>query len=74
LPFHIISFHCYSIPYFGAFGDELAPAVTDLVEASAPLDDLDGAFARFLRLDVANGDASVDTVRGYRQQATQAAT
>src|ERR671932_521014 len=25
-------------------------------------------FARFLRLDVANGDASLDTVRGYRSQ------
>jgi len=30
--------------------------------------DLDAAFARFLRLDVANGDASTDTVRGYRSQ------
>ncbi len=26
------------------------------------------AFARLLRLDVANGDASIDTVRGYRSQ------
>jgi site-specific recombinase XerD len=30
--------------------------------------DLEAASARFLRLDVANGDASVDTVRGYRSQ------
>ena len=32
------------------------------------LEDLDAAFARFLRLDVANGDAALDTVRGYRSQ------
>ena len=30
--------------------------------------EFDAAFARFLRLDVANGDASLDTVRGYRSQ------
>ncbi len=30
--------------------------------------DLDAAFARFLRLDVVNGDASPDTVRGYGTQ------
>jgi site-specific recombinase XerD len=30
--------------------------------------ELDSAFTRFLRLDVANGDASIDTVRGYRSQ------
>jgi site-specific recombinase XerD len=30
--------------------------------------DLDRAFANFLRIDVANGDASPDTVRGYRTQ------
>lgn len=30
--------------------------------------DLDAAFGRFLRLDVANGDASVDSIRGYRSQ------
>lgn len=30
--------------------------------------ELDGAFARFLRLDVANGEAAADTIRGYRSQ------
>src|ERR687886_2216494 len=35
---------------------------------AAPVADLDAAFARFLRLDVANGDAALDTVRGYRSQ------
>jgi site-specific recombinase XerD len=30
--------------------------------------DLDRAFAKFLRIDVANGDASPDTIRGYRTQ------
>lgn len=29
------------------------------------------AFATFLRIDVANGDASADTVRGYRVQVGQ---
>jgi site-specific recombinase XerD len=49
---------------------QLAPtAVTeDLLRKTAPVEDLDVAFARFLRLDVANGDASLDTVRGYRSQ------
>jgi integrase/recombinase XerD len=28
--------------------------------------DLDTAFADFLRIDVANGDASEDTITGYR--------
>jgi len=32
------------------------------------LADLDRAFAEFLRLDVANGDAAPDTIRGYRTQ------
>ena len=39
-----------------------------LALAPAAHDDLDAAFARFLRLDVANDDASADTVRGYRSQ------
>src|SRR5215211_1423768 len=30
--------------------------------------DLDRVFADFLRIDVAKGDASPDTVRGYRTQ------
>ena len=30
-----------------------------------------GAFAEFLRLDVANGDASTDTIRGYKTQVGQ---
>ncbi|GMA66310.1 tyrosine-type recombinase/integrase [Alicyclobacillus fastidiosus] len=33
--------------------------------------DLLDAFAEFLRLDVANGDASADTIRGYKTQVTQ---
>jgi len=31
-------------------------------------DALDATFARFLRLDVANGDAARETVRSYRGQ------
>jgi len=49
--------------------------MTDLVPVSttapAPTADLDRAFADFLRLDVANGDASADTIRGYRAQVAQ---
>jgi integrase/recombinase XerD len=37
----------------------------------ASVDDLDVAFADFLRLDCANGDASPDTIRGYRTQVAQ---
>lgn len=33
--------------------------------------DLMDAFADFLRLDVANGDASMDTIRGYKTQVGQ---
>ncbi len=40
----------------------------ELPERAVNDTDLDAAFARFLRLDVANGDASVDTIRGYRSQ------
>jgi site-specific recombinase XerD len=47
----------------------ITPGSTELLPAPAPPDpDLDAAFARFLRLDVANGDASTDTIRGYRSQ------
>jgi site-specific recombinase XerD len=43
--------------------------VSEQLPARGPTDlDLDAAFARFLRLDVANGDASLDTIRGYRSQ------
>src|SRR5712692_286577 len=36
---------------------------------SSPVGDaLDHAFARFLRLDVANGDAARETIRSYRGQ------
>ena len=38
------------------------PATRPRQTASA----LDAAFADFLRLDLANGDASEDTIRGYR--------
>jgi len=34
-------------------------------------DDLLDAFAQFLRIDVANGDASLDTIAGYRSQVAQ---
>lgn len=30
-----------------------------------------GTFAEFLRLNVANVDASMDTIRGYQTQVTQ---
>jgi hypothetical protein len=33
-----------------------------------PLNNLNAAFARFMRLDVANGDAWPHTIRGYRSQ------
>jgi site-specific recombinase XerD len=47
----------------------LAPGAPEVLPAPvAPDPDLDAAFARFLRLDVANGDASTDTIRGYRSQ------
>jgi site-specific recombinase XerD len=35
---------------------------------SRPASDLDAAFADFLRLDVASGDASDDTLRNYRSE------
>jgi site-specific recombinase XerD len=35
---------------------------------SRPTSDLDAAFADFLRLDVASGDASDDTLRNYRSE------
>lgn len=41
------------------------------ITAPATTAALDTAFAAFLRLDVANGDASPDTVRGYRAQVAQ---
>ena len=48
---------------------QVVAAAADLpAVVAAPVEDLDTAFARFLRLDVANGDASLDTVRGYRSQ------
>jgi hypothetical protein len=49
---------------------ELAPLGGDAHTTDAALvdSDLDVAFARCLRLDVANGDASIVTVRGYRSQ------
>lgn len=51
--------------------DTYRPTLSSGLPTSAPHDgsqDLDVAFARFLRLDVANGDASADTIRGYRSQ------
>ena len=52
----------------GSMNRHVRAAKVDLAPAPAPRDDLDAAFARFLRLDVANGDASLDTIRGYRSQ------
>lgn len=46
-------------------------AVNALANLSVNELQLDKAFARFLRLDVANGDASPDTIRGYRAQVSQ---
>jgi len=43
-----------------------APPVVDM--AAVVVTDFDRAFAEFLRVDVANGDASPDTIRGYRTQ------
>src|SRR5215471_21788170 len=45
---------------------ESSAAWAGLAEPSAA--DLDAAFARFLRLDVADGDAAPETVRSYRTQ------
>lgn len=42
-------------------GNEVSPVQPDFM----------GAFAEFLRLDVANGDASTDTIRGYKTQVAQ---
>ena len=49
---------------------QLAPADSGAsLGMIAPLEDLDAAFARFLRLDVANqANASLDTVRSYHSQ------
>lgn len=44
--------------------------ITELCLA-LPTDDLLDAFAQFLHLDVANGDASLDTIAGYRSQVQQ---
>jgi site-specific recombinase XerD len=43
----------------------------DVSERVPALAELDEVFADFLRLDVANGDASPDTIRGYRAQVGQ---
>lgn len=48
--------------------DELTIKTGELVNVQP---NLMGAFADFLRLDVANGDASMDTIRGYKTQVTQ---
>lgn len=47
--------------------DELA-VVGQQVEIAQSSSGLMDAFADFLRLDVANGDASMDTIRGYKTQ------
>jgi site-specific recombinase XerD len=45
--------------------DSLVKTETNEVQSHR---DLDKAFAEFLRIDVANGDASPDTIRGYLTQ------
>jgi site-specific recombinase XerD len=45
-----------------------APETAIVAASAGAAENLDAAFARFLRLDVANGDASPDTIRGYRSQ------
>ena len=45
---------------------EIVPTAR-LLEAGPPLD-MDAAFAEFLEIDVANGDATPDTVKSYRQE------
>ena len=48
---------------------EIVAVVADarLLEVGPPLD-MDAAFAEFLEIDVANGDATPDTVKSYRQE------
>lgn len=48
--------------------DELTITGREMVLPEPSLMD---AFAEFLRLDVANGDASMDTIRGYKTQVAQ---
>jgi site-specific recombinase XerD len=52
-------------PLSGALLPALGEPAADLAPTPA---DLDAAFARFLRLDVAAGDATPDTIRSYRAQ------
>lgn len=47
---------------------ELISVQNDVVSVQP---DLMGAFAEFLSLDVANEDASTDTIRGYKTQVGQ---
>jgi hypothetical protein len=42
--------------------------LTPVLPRAAPLADFHAAFADFLRVDVANGDASPDTMRNYRNE------
>jgi hypothetical protein len=57
------------LPSVPAMSLPITPGTPERLPAPAPPDpDLDAAFARFLRLDVANGDASTDMIRGYRSQ------
>ncbi|WDL97942.1 site-specific integrase [Alicyclobacillus sp. ALC3] len=48
--------------------DELVIVEQQVTSAQPSLTD---AFAAFLRMDVANGNAPADTVRGYKTQVTQ---
>ena len=54
--------------YFTQEEDIMAVVVVENIPSQAQMLD---AFANFLRIDVANGDASADTVRGYRVQVGQ---
>lgn len=57
-----------SVKKEGVTMDELVQ-VEGKIAAARP--DLMAAFAEFLDLDVANGDAAMDTIRGYKTQAHQ---
>jgi site-specific recombinase XerD len=54
--------------HVSALDRQPAPERATVAANTRAAEDLDAAFARFLRLDVANGDASVDTIRSYRSQ------
>jgi site-specific recombinase XerD len=60
--------HGLSRPRVSLAGPVTGPPRPKLPAPSPAGDALDHAFARFLRLDVANGDAARETIRSYRGQ------